>query len=153
VSEVSDEPPHASAELGRRRALVRDAVRWACLGGALVAAPLALLGQPELAISVVLGTLLGAVNFVLLARGVGSAIDRTVFETERTRRERERSDPLDPDEVVGRPRGAGGALRLAFIVLLVAAMLWYPPTQPMGLAIGVIIVLIAASFAALRQAG
>src|SRR5690606_4203792 len=72
------------SEAVRRRVLIIDAVRFACLGGAAASAPVALLGTPELAISIVLGTLLGAVNFVLLARGIGSAIDRTVYELERT---------------------------------------------------------------------
>jgi hypothetical protein len=131
--------------------LIIDAVRFACLGVALASAAVALLGTPELAISIVLGTLLGAVNFVLLARGIGAAIDRTVFELERTRRETGREGPLDPVEIVGRPRGAGGMFRLALIVLIVAGVLWYPSTQPLGLALGVIIVLLAASLAGLRQ--
>lgn len=139
------------SEAVRRRVLIIDAVRFACLGVAAASAPVALLGTPQLAISIVLGTLLGAVNFVLLARGIGSAIDRTVFELERTRRETGREGQLDPVEVVGRPRGAGGMFRLALIVLLVAGVLLYPSTQPLGLALGVIIVLIAASLAALRQ--
>jgi hypothetical protein len=140
-----------AGEAVRRRVLIIDAVRFACLGGALASAAVALLGTPELAISIVLGTLLGAVNFVLLARGIGAAIDRTVFELERTRRETGREGPLDPVEIVGRPRGAGGMFRLALIVLIVAGVLWYPSTQPLGLALGVIIVLLAASLAGLRQ--
>ena len=140
--------------------MVRDAVRDSCILGAVVSAALALLGWPQLAISVALGTLLGAINFVLLARSVSGAIDRTVAEVERTQRERgelpnsetdEGDEGLDPEEVVGRPRNAGGALRLAFAVVLIAGLLRFPPTEPMGLAIGVIIVLIGASAAALRH--
>lgn len=138
-------------EAARRRVLIIDALRFACLGGAAASAAVALLDASELAISIVFGTLLGAVNFVLLARGIGAAIDRTVFELERTRRETGREGQLEPVEVVGRPRGAGGMFRLALIVLLVAGVLWYPSTQPLGLALGVIIVLLAASLAALRQ--
>lgn len=141
-------------EAARRRALVIDGVRWACLGGALASAAVALFGPAELAISIVLGTLLGAINFVLLARGIGAALDRTVADVQRTRQETGKADgPIDPEEVVGRPRGAGGALRLAFIVLLVAGALMFPPTQPLGLAIGVLIVLAAISLAAWRQQG
>jgi hypothetical protein len=139
------------AEARRRRVLILDAIRLACLGGALASGAVALLGPPELAISIVFGTLLGAVNFVLLARGIGAAIDRTVFELERTRRETGREGQLDPVEVVGRPRGAGGMFRLALIVLLVAGVLWYPSTEPLGLALGVLIVLMAASLASLRE--
>lgn len=138
-------------EAVRRRVLILDTVRLASLGGAAASAAVALLGPPQLAISIVFGTLLGAVNFVLLARGIGAAIDRTVFELERTRRETGREGAIDPVEVVGRPRGAGGMFRLALIVLLVAGVLWYPSTQPLGLALGVMIVLLAASLAALRQ--
>lgn len=139
------------AEALRRRVLVIDAVRFACLGGAAASAAVALLGTPKLAISIVFGTLLGAVNFVLLARGIAAAIDRTVAEIERTRRETGRDGPLEPEQVVGRPRGAGGMFRLALLVLLVAGVLWYPSTQPLGLALGVIIMLVAACLAGIRQ--
>jgi hypothetical protein len=135
----------------RRRALIVDAMRIAWFGGAVTSTIVALFGLPSLAISILFGTLLGTANFMLLARGVGAAIDRTVEEIERTRRETGREGQLDPAEVVRRPRGAGGAMRLAFVVLLVAAVLWYPSTEPLGLALGVIIMLIALSLAAVRE--
>jgi peptidoglycan/LPS O-acetylase OafA/YrhL len=131
----------------KRRTLVVDAVRIACFGGAVVSAIVALFGLPALSISIIFGTLLGTANFMLLARGVGGAIDRTVEEIERSRREP--GGQVDPKEVAR--RGAGGAMRLAFVVLLVAAVLWYPSTEPLGLAIGVIIMLVALSLAALRE--
>jgi Na+/H+ antiporter NhaD/arsenite permease-like protein len=129
--------------------LIVDAVRIAWLGGTVTSVIVALFGLPALGISILFGTLLGTANFMLLARGVGAAIDRTVEEIERTRREAGRE--LDPTEVAR--RGAGGAMRLAMVVLLVAAVLWYPSTEPLGLAIGVIIMLIALSLAALRENG
>jgi peptidoglycan/LPS O-acetylase OafA/YrhL len=131
----------------KRRRLVVDAVRIACFGGAVISAIVALFDMPALGISIIFGTLLGTANFMLLARGVGAAIDRTVEDVERSRRESGRE--LDPAEVAR--RGAGGAMRLAFVVLLVAAVLWYPSTEPLGLAIGVIIMLVALSLAALRE--
>ena len=139
-----------------RRALVREAVRNACIVGALLSAGVALAGQalggPDLAISIAFGTVLGAVNLVLLARGVGGAIDQTVAGIERTQRERDVSQgPLEPEDVLARPRGAGGPMRLALILLLVAALLWYPPTEPLGLAVGVVLVLITTSVAAYRH--
>lgn len=137
----------AEQDARRRRALIVDAVRIACFGGAIASAIVALFGMPELGISIIFGTLLGTANFMLLARGVAVAIDRTVEEIERTRRETGRE--LDPTQAAR--RGAGGALRLALVVLLVAAVLWYPSIEPLGLAIGVLIMLIALSLAAVRE--
>jgi hypothetical protein len=141
----------AEQDARRRRALIVDAVRIAWVGGAVTSTIVTLFGLTNLGISILFGTLLGTANFMLLARGVGAAIDRTVEEIERTRRETGREGQLDPAEVVSRPRSAGGAMRLAFVVLLVAAVLWYPSTEPLGLAIGVIIMLIALSLAAVRE--
>jgi hypothetical protein len=138
----------AGDEALRRRMLIVDAVRFSGFAGAVVSAAVVIWGPLDLAISIMLGTLLGAANFVLLARGVGAAIDRTVAEVERSRREAAR---LDTEQVVRRSRGAGSALRLLFVVLLLAVVLWYPSTQPLGLAIGIFIVLVAASFAAVRE--
>jgi hypothetical protein len=39
----------------------------------VLAVPSALLGRPQLAASIVVGTLLGSINFALLARGVANA--------------------------------------------------------------------------------
>jgi peptidoglycan/LPS O-acetylase OafA/YrhL len=137
----------AEDQTPKRRALIVDAIRIACFGGAITSAIVAVFGMPELGISIIFGTLLGTANLMLLARGVGAAIDRTVEEVERARRESGRE--LDPTEAAR--RGAGGVLRLACVVLLVAAVLWYPPIEPLGLAIGVIIMLIALSLAAARE--
>jgi hypothetical protein len=139
-----------------RQALVREAVRNACLLGGLISAGVALAGDRfggvDLAISIGLGTLLGAVNLVLLARGVGGAIDRTVAAIATTERERDVSQgPIEPDDVLARPRSAGGPLRLALIVILVAGLLLYLPTEPLGLAIGVVLVLLTTSIAGWRH--
>lgn len=135
-----------------RRALLRDAIRTSSLLGAVVCAALAIAGMPSLAIATAIGTLLGAINFVLLARGVGGAIDRTVAGVERAQRELGASDEegLEPKDVLGRPLGAGGPFRLALSVLLTAALLWFLPTEPAGLAMGIVITLIGASVAAHR---
>lgn len=135
-----------------RRALVRDAIRMSSLLGAVVCVALVIAGLANLAIATAIGTLLGAINFVLLARGVGGAIDRTVAGVERARRELGASqDGLEPNDVVGRPHGAGGGFRLALSVLLVAALLLFLPTDPAGLAMGIVITLIGASVAAHRH--
>ncbi|PRP97579.1 hypothetical protein ENSA5_32720 [Enhygromyxa salina] len=139
-----------------RRVLVRDAVRYACLGGGGLAGLVAL-SDPALAVSIVLGTVVGAVNFVLLARGVGGAIDRTVAGVERAQAQqglahaKAGGEGSDPADIVDRPRGVGGGLRLVLVVLLIAGVLWYPATEPMGLAIGVVLVLVAGSAAAYRH--
>jgi hypothetical protein len=137
-----------------RRALVRDAIRISSLLGALVCATLTIAGLVWLAIGVGVGIVLGAVNFVLLARGVGGAIDRTVAGVERTQQEigrRDASDGVEPNDVLGRPLGAGGPVRLGLSVLLVAGLLWFVPTDPAGLAMGIVITLFGGSVAALRH--
>ena len=141
-----------SPEPIERRALLRDAVRTSSLLGAIVCAAVAIAGWPSLAIGIAIGTLLGAINFVLLARGVGGAHDSTVAGVERARRELGNGEdqPLEPKDVVGRPLGAGGSFRLALSVLLVAALLLFLPTDPAGLAMGIVITLVGASVAAHR---
>lgn len=135
-----------------RRALVRDAIRYSSFLGAAICAVVAIVGYPSLAIAIAVGTLLGAINFVLLARGVGGAIDRTVAGVERAQGERgAKLEGLAPEDVVGRPLGAGGGLRLALSVLLIAALLLFLPTDPAGLAMGIIITLVGASAAALSH--
>ena len=141
-----------AAEPIERRALLRDAIRTSSLLGAIVCTAVAIAGWPSFAIGIAIGTLLGAINFVLLARGVGGAIDRTVAGVERAQRElgRASEDGLEPKDVLGRPLGAGGGFRVALSVLLVAALLWFLPTDPAGLAMGIVITLVGASVAAHR---
>jgi hypothetical protein len=148
-----------------RRLLVRDAIRYSSLIGGLCCATLAIAGLPNLAIALAVGTLFGEVNFVLLARGVSGAIDSTVAGVARAQQEAQSRDPtpvrevsgplaadgLEPKDVLGRPLGAGGPFRLALSVLLVAALLWWIPTDPAGLAMGIVITLLGASVAALRH--
>lgn len=139
----------------RRRALLIDAVRWSCLVGGLAAGGAALLASPALGISIALGTLLAAINLVLLARGIAGALDGTVEAVERARREGRQTGTetgqIDPEAIVDRPRGVGGGLRLLLVVALVGAVFIYRPAQPIGLAIGVIVVLAGLSLAALRE--
>lgn len=145
------EQPNPEQLAARRRTLVLDGVRISCLLGALTCAAVALLATPQLAISIALGTLLGAVNFVMLARNIAAALDRTVAEVERTREQLGSEGPVNPKAVTARPRGAGGGLRLAFVVLVIAFAMTIPVTQPMGLAIGVLIVLVGTCVAAWRE--
>ena len=158
----SDEPEAAAAIVSiDRGALVRDAIRNTSLLGALASGLALILASPELALAIGVGTGFGVVNFVLLARGVGGAIDRTVAGVERTRQELASKpggptgddagaadEGLDPELVGDRPRGAGGSFRLALSVVLVAAALFLLPTDPAGVPIGVIITLVGASVAA-----
>jgi hypothetical protein len=137
-----------------RRTLLRDAIRHSCVLGAAVCALVAIAGWPSLAIAIAIGTVFGAINFVLLARGIGGAIDRTVAGVERARQELEVGDqPLEPKDVLDRAHGAGGGVRLALSVALVAALLWFLPTDPAGLAIGIVVTLVGASVAAHRLHG
>lgn len=143
------------SEPNDRRALIRDAIRTSSLLGAVVCMGLVIAGHSNLAIASAIGTLLGAINFVLLARGVGGAIDRTVAGVERARREIDATtDPregLEPNDVVGRPHGVGGGFRLALLIFSMAALIIYAPIEPAGIAIGIVITLVGASMAAHRH--
>ena len=101
-----------------------------------------------------LGTLLGSINFVLLARGIANAIDRTVAEIERAKAEQGIDSPeaaVDPDSLIARPRSASSLWRTLFALLVLFGLIRFPPAEPMGLAIGVLLVLIAVSFASYRD--
>jgi len=152
VSEAGD--PQREREQARRQTVVREGVRFSLLGGAGLSVLAALLASPGLATSILLGTLLACINFVLLARGVASAIDRTVAaveEVEQTRGPTPDDAPLEPEEVVNRAYNASSLLRLLFFLAVVAGLIWLPPTEPMGLAVGVLVVLIGASVAMVRD--
>lgn len=140
-----------------RRALIRDSVRLSSSIGAVLCAIVAIAGAPDLAVGIGIGTVLGAVNFVLLARGVGGAIDRTVAGVERTRLELDTQasnragEGVEPKDVLGRPLGAGGGFRLALLVLSIAGLILMSPVDPAGLAIGIVVALLGASVAAFRH--
>jgi hypothetical protein len=170
--EEPEEPGQVPIDRG---ALIRDALRNTSLLGAAVCAVAIALGHPDLGLAVGIGTGFAALNLLLLARGVSGAIDRTVAGVERTQRElgqrpgsppgslgesRPEPDPADPADglepnlVVDRPRGAGGSFRLALSVVLVAALLWVLPADPVGpagVAIGIILALAGLSAAAIRH--
>ena len=143
---AGSEPP---AELDRG-ALVRDSLRASALLGALACGLAVLFGAPQLAISIALGLALAAVNFLLLARGLAAALDGTRASAAQARSDRglEADAELTADSVGDRPRRVGSPLRLALMLAALAALAWLAPA-PEGLAIGVAVVLIAASLAAI----
>ena len=145
---IPETPKSASA---RRQQMIREGAQLSCLVGALAAVPPALLGRPQLAMTIVLGTLLASINFVLLARGIANAIDRTVEGVERAMEGRSPSAELEPKDVLGRPHNASSILRLLFLFAVLGGLMWLPPAEPMGLAIGVIVALIGGSTAAYRD--
>ena len=141
-------------EAARRELLIREAVRFSLIAGGGLAVLAALLVSAALATSIVLGTLLASINFVLLARGIANAIDRTVAEIERAKAEQgidSPDAPVDPDSLIARPRSASSFLRTLFFFGVLFGLIRYPPAEPMGLAVGVLVVLIAVSFASYRD--
>lgn len=153
----ADRGPRRAAlalEAARRDLLVREGVRFALIAGGALTGLAALLASPALATSIALGTLLASINFVLLARGIANAIDRTVAEIERAKAEQgigSPEAPVDPDSLLARPRSASSFLRTLFFFAVLFGLIRYPPAEPMGLAIGVLVVLIAVSFASYRD--
>ncbi|MCA9682056.1 MAG: hypothetical protein KC457_07650 [Myxococcales bacterium] len=134
-------------------ALVRDALLISALLTAPASLVATLLGSADLGISLAIGWMIGALNLVLLARGIDAAIRRTLAGIDEARRERgeptlaeldgeadPRAGAVDP-ALVRRPSGAGGAVRLALGLAAVVALLWLHPERPEGLAIGVVFVL------------
>lgn len=135
-------------------------VRRALVVSGLLLAPicaLAILADADLAIAIALGGLLGAVNLILLARGVGQLIDQTVagIAAAKAREDSAASDTasaegIDPAKVE-RPRGVAAFVRIGAIALAVVAVFLLRPARPLGLAIGFVVVLAGAAVAAIRQ--
>jgi ATP synthase I chain len=113
--------------------LLRETLLLSSVATLVCCALVSVLGDPRLALTIALGAVIAVANFLLLARWIGRAIDRTV------------ADPRDTPE---RPRSG---LRLAFLLLAMLGVLWYMPARPEGMAVGVLIVLVAATIAGNRH--
>ena len=143
-------------ESGRERAaLVREVGLGTSVLATVCAGVVALFWSRALAVGILFGSAIAVVNFVLLARGVAGAIDRTAASARRVIDARgpsaDRSQGVDPAQVPDRAHGAGGSLRMVISVVLIAGLLWLGSGEPLGVAIGVILVLITAGFAAHRR--
>lgn len=127
----------------------------------------ALVGDPALAISIAAGGVIAGLNFLLLARKLAQAIDQTLAGVAEARAERakeldagEPSDTgpdtgdeepgVDPATVRRAPVG-GSIVRLLLLLAVVAGVLLWPEARPVGLAVGVLVVLVGASLAGLRE--
>lgn len=132
-----------------------------------------LFADPWLGYSIAFGALLGATNFLLLARAVArmiasaaepahehsedgpliseEGIDDADGDLQSELESASTSDPKAAHETRSEaPQNAGGPLRLAVLVLAMAMILWYMPARPEGLAVGILIVLLAAAIAGFR---
>ncbi len=139
-----------------RAELVRSTLVYAGAGTALSCALVLAFGDPRLALAIALGAVIAAANFLLLARGIAHAIDRTLDEPEADpaspsdNAEVERSDPAHKTPARA-PEGLRSGLRLALLLLAMLGILWYMPARPEGLAVGVLLVLLAATIAGYRH--
>jgi hypothetical protein len=139
-----------------RAALLRDTVRISGVITAVCCALLGFLAGLWLALSVALGALIMLANFLLLARALTRLIERALDPPRTAKSE---SDPADPDDPGATPheptpppsKTPAGPLRLAVLVLAMTMILWYMPARPEGLAVGILIVLLAATIAGVRQ--
>jgi lysylphosphatidylglycerol synthetase-like protein (DUF2156 family) len=138
--------------VGGRALLVRETLIFAGLVTSVSCALVGLLADPRLAITIALGAVIAGANFLLLARGIARAIDRASEE------------PGGQTAIVGagesdRPHepaptsenGLRSGFRLALLLLAMVGILWYMPARPEGLAVGVLIVLVAATVAGFRH--
>jgi hypothetical protein len=116
--------------------LLHETLVFSGIATAVCCALVGLVGDPRLAFTIALGAAIAATNFVLLARWIVRAINRTAEQA---------SEPAQPPE---RPRSG---LRLAFLLLAMLGVLWYMPARPEGMAVGVLIVLLAATMAGYRH--
>lgn len=138
-----------------RDRLVRDTLTLAGLITIVACAGIGLLGDPDLALTIALGAVIAAANFLLLAHGIARAIDRA---GEGSSGHEGGSDPaheLDREAsrvVAARAQdGLRSRFRLALLLLAMLGILWYMPARPEGLAVGVLIVLLAATIAGQRH--
>jgi lysylphosphatidylglycerol synthetase-like protein (DUF2156 family) len=135
-----------------RAGLVRETLMIAGAAAGVACAVVGLLADPRLALTIALGAVIAGANFLLLARGIARAIDRAS------------EDPGGQPANVGagesdRPHepaptsenGLRSGLRLALLLLAMLGILWYMPARPEGLAVGVLIVLVAATIAGFRH--
>lgn len=141
---------------------------------AVICACVLVFGDPRLALTIALGAVIAAANFLLLARGVARAIDRAAAGQQGREADeggdREVSGSSEPGKanpidlagsdathepsrvVVLEARDAlQSGFRLALLLLAMLWILWYMPARPEGLAVGVLIVLVAATIAGLRH--
>lgn len=126
---------------------MRETLGFAGVGAALCCALVGLLADPRLALTIALGAVIAAANFMLLAQGIARAIDRTVDDPSRASNQ---SDPAH-EPPARAPEALRSGLRLALLLLAMLGILWYMPARPEGLAVGVLIVLLAATIAGYRH--
>jgi hypothetical protein len=147
--------------------LVRDTLVLSGLATVVCCAGVLLWGDPRLALTIALGAVIASANFLLLARGVTRAIDRAAAgESSELARERGsepgKANPVDTagSDATHEPSRAlvleardalQSGFRLALLLLAMLWILWYMPARPEGLAVGVLIVLVAATIAGLRH--
>ncbi len=116
--------------------------------GTAVCALVSLFSDPRLAVTILAGAVIAGTNLLLLARWIARAIARAV-EASNTR---VGGDETDTHELASnRPERPGSGLRLALLLLAMLGVLWYMPARPEGMAVGVLIVLVAATIAGFRH--
>lgn len=146
-----------------RAAMQRETVSLTGVITSVCCALLGFFGNLWLALSVALGALLMLANFLLLARALTHLLARALEPTSAPEGQ-ERDDPeasaassdgdqpKPPHEAAPPlPKTPAGPLRLAILVLATTMILWYMPARPEGLAVGILIVLLAATIAGVRQ--
>jgi hypothetical protein len=135
-----------------RAMLVRETLVFAGLGTSVGCALAVLLGDLRLALAIALGAAIAAANFLLLARGISRAIDRILEDQVG---QPANAEPVASDRAheaaPASPKPPRSGLRLALLLLAMLGILWYMPARPEGLAVGVFIVLLAATIAGLRR--
>ena len=148
---------------------LRRTAIWTLGLGAGASALCAMVWDWQLALGVALGALLAHVNLMLLARTLGSALGRVtgggpegeVVSGPSTMSDSEPVGTTPPTDGDGSPEArarresarvrAQGLFRLPLVVLALVLILWYMPARPEGVALGVVLSLASAVFAALRS--
>jgi hypothetical protein len=126
-----------------RVTLVRETLLLTGLATIITCALVGLLADPRLALTIALGAGIAGANFLLLARGIARAIDLASSDL---------GSSDHPHEPVPQPENSlRSGLRLALLLLAMLGILWYMPARPEGLAVGVLIVLLAATIAGFRH--
>jgi hypothetical protein len=110
--------------------------RWTLVLGSLVAGISQWTFGFEMALGVALGALIGFMNLWLLSKSIDAALAR--------------ADEHRP--TTGRKWALPGVLLLKwpFVLLALGLILWYMPARPEGVAIGLLLSLLAAALAATR---
>lgn len=129
----------------RAQQISRIAGRWTALFGSAAGIVTQLYWGWQMSLGVALGALIGYLHFSLLARAVANLLTPRRggegTETDAVFRSQVDGYANEPDDPAG---GAKWTFRVVLLALALVGILWYMPARPEGVALGLVLALLAA---------